>query len=79
MHDHMPQHGRTASQHDRQQRPLWRACVLQTYFTAKRQIDYFVVEGGDSTVDDQARADAGTCMGYGMMRFAPLTRRAEID
>jgi hypothetical protein len=23
--------------------PLWRACKLQTYFTAKGQIDYFIV------------------------------------
>lgn len=44
MHDHMPSHGRTASQH-REESPLWVACILQTYFTAKGRIDYFVVKG----------------------------------
>ncbi|EWY79533.1 hypothetical protein FOYG_17334 [Fusarium oxysporum NRRL 32931] len=43
MHDHLPAHGKRASQHT-SARPLWRACRLQTYFTAKGRIDYFVVE-----------------------------------
>jgi hypothetical protein len=45
MHDHMPKHGRTASQHQNGVAPLWRACLLQTYFTAGGLIDYFVVDG----------------------------------
>lgn len=47
MHDHMPSHGRTASQHN-EESPLWEACSLQTYFTAKGRIDYFTVKGEDS-------------------------------
>ncbi|KAI7761667.1 hypothetical protein LZL87_014103 [Fusarium oxysporum] len=43
MHDHMPVHGRKASEHTNAM-PLWRACKLQTYFTAKGLIDYFVFE-----------------------------------
>ncbi|EAQ91762.1 hypothetical protein CHGG_03697 [Chaetomium globosum CBS 148.51] len=42
MHDHMPRHGRTASQHTGEG-PLWRSCTLQTYFTARQLVDYFVV------------------------------------
>ncbi|WKT54183.1 Helicase superfamily 1/2, ATP-binding domain [Fusarium oxysporum f. sp. vasinfectum] len=44
MHDHMPAHGKRASQYT-DNRPLWRSCRLQTYFTAKGLIDYF----GDGT------------------------------
>ncbi|KAJ3453736.1 hypothetical protein MRS44_018368 [Fusarium solani] len=43
MHQHMPAHGMKASQH-REAVPLWRGCMLQTYFTAKGRIDYFIVE-----------------------------------
>lgn len=43
MHNHMPAHGKRASQHTSIQ-PLWKACKLQTYFTAKGLIDYFIVE-----------------------------------
>ncbi|KAL7916966.1 hypothetical protein ACQKWADRAFT_327468 [Trichoderma austrokoningii] len=43
MHDHMPRHGKTASQHTEGSTPLWKACRLQTYFTAKGRIDYFTV------------------------------------
>ncbi|SCO86116.1 uncharacterized protein FRV6_10243 [Fusarium oxysporum] len=43
MYDHMPVHGRKASEHTNAM-PLWRACKLQTYFTAKGLIDYFLVE-----------------------------------
>ncbi|KAH7465222.1 hypothetical protein FOMA001_g17347 [Fusarium oxysporum f. sp. matthiolae] len=43
MHDHMPVHGKKASEHTNAM-PLWRACKLQTYFTAKGLINYFVVE-----------------------------------
>jgi hypothetical protein len=39
----MPVHGRKASEHTNAM-PLWRACKLQTYFTAKGLIDYFVAE-----------------------------------
>jgi superfamily II DNA or RNA helicase len=44
MHDHMPTHKKKASQHNCNT-PLWTACRLQTYFTAKGRIDYFVIEG----------------------------------
>ncbi|KAL6407531.1 hypothetical protein AUP68_08550 [Ilyonectria robusta] len=43
MHQHMPVYGMKASQH-REATPLWRDCRLQTYFTAKGRIDYFIVE-----------------------------------
>ncbi|RBA14537.1 hypothetical protein FPRO05_03329 [Fusarium proliferatum] len=43
MYDHMPVHGRKASEHT-DAVALWRACKLQTYFTAKGLIDYFLVE-----------------------------------
>jgi hypothetical protein len=42
MHDHTQAHGKKASQHT-SNAPLWRACKLQTYSTAKGRIDYFVV------------------------------------
>lgn len=42
MHDHMSKHRRTASQHT-VKTPLWESCTLQTYFTAKHLINYFVV------------------------------------
>ena len=48
MHDHMPAHGKKASQH-REDAPLWKACKLQTYFTGKGRIDYFVVKGSPSS------------------------------
>jgi hypothetical protein len=54
MHKHMPTHGMRASQHHVQTRPLWRACQLQTYFTAKGLIDYFVV------ADDETECDTDT-------------------
>jgi hypothetical protein len=48
MYDHMlPAYSVRAVEHDRQTRLLWRIYMLQTYFTAKGQIDYFVVT--DST------------------------------
>ncbi|KAH7204878.1 uncharacterized protein BKA55DRAFT_531013, partial [Fusarium redolens] len=43
MHDHMPVHGRKASEHTNAM-PLWKSCKLQIYFTAKGLINYFVVE-----------------------------------
>ncbi|GKU14993.1 unnamed protein product, partial [Fusarium langsethiae] len=43
MHDHVPAHGKRASQYT-DDKPLWRPCRLQTYFTAKGLIDYFVVD-----------------------------------
>lgn len=43
MHDHMPTHKKKASQHNCST-PLWTACRLQTYFTAKGRIDYFVID-----------------------------------
>lgn len=46
MHDHMPRHGKRASQHH-EGPPLWRECRMQTYFTARNLRDYFVVEAPD--------------------------------
>lgn len=49
IHDHMPTHDFKVSQYDRQTRPLWETCMLQTYFTAKGLINYFVVlDEGDT-------------------------------
>ncbi|KJZ69386.1 hypothetical protein HIM_11225 [Hirsutella minnesotensis 3608] len=58
MHDHMPRHGKKASQHGRGGMALWHPCRLQTYFTAKGLIDYFVVESatGPWTADESAAA-----------------------
>lgn len=47
MFQHMPAHGKKASQH-REATPLWQNCWLQTYFTAKGRIDYFIVESPSS-------------------------------
>ena len=55
MHDHMPAHGKKASQH-REDAPLWKACKLQTYFTGKGRIDYFVVEGSPSSPTPRGEA-----------------------
>lgn len=45
MQDHMPQHGKKASQHNQDGHgPLWRACTLQSYFTAAGLLDNFVVK-----------------------------------
>ncbi|GKU13697.1 unnamed protein product [Fusarium langsethiae] len=57
MHDHMPSHGKRASQYT-DSRPLWRACRLQTYFTAKGLIDYFIVEDPSSSSPPGRRAPA---------------------
>lgn len=68
MQEHMPVHGTTARQQQRRQRqgsgPLWRECLLQTYFTAKGRIDYFAVkeegeEDGnkDANNEDEARIE----------------------
>ncbi|KIS70266.1 uncharacterized protein UMAG_10585 [Mycosarcoma maydis] len=40
---HMSVHGRKPKEHS-DAAPLWRACQLQTYFTAKGIIDYFEVD-----------------------------------
>ena len=42
MHGYMLRHGKTAAQHN-ELFPLWQACLLQTYFTAKGRIAYFTV------------------------------------
>jgi hypothetical protein len=41
MQHHMFSHKRKAKEHE--STPLWEECRLQTYFTAKGRIDYFVV------------------------------------
>ncbi|SCO90084.1 uncharacterized protein FRV6_14212 [Fusarium oxysporum] len=41
IYNYMPVHGRKASEHTNAI-PLWRACKLQTYFTAKGLINYFL-------------------------------------
>lgn len=46
--DHMPRHGKTASQHQPNGIRLWQVVLLQTYFTAKGKIDYFVVVEDDN-------------------------------
>ncbi|KAM6508182.1 hypothetical protein FALCPG4_018066 [Fusarium falciforme] len=57
MHGHMPVHGKKASEHGRDGGPLlWKACKLQTYFTAKGLIDYFVVQ--DIPLPSSAAASA---------------------
>ncbi|KIS68291.1 uncharacterized protein UMAG_11065 [Mycosarcoma maydis] len=43
MRDHLAVHGKKGKQHS-DTTPLWRACQLQTYFTAKGMIDYFEVD-----------------------------------
>ena len=42
IHGHVPRHRKRASQHSKGE-PLWAGCTLQTYYTAKGLIDYFVV------------------------------------
>jgi superfamily II DNA helicase RecQ len=41
MRDHMVVHGKKAKEHDKT--PLWEECLLQSYFTTRSRIDYFVV------------------------------------
>jgi hypothetical protein len=41
MRDHTVVHGKKAKEHDRE--PLWEKCLLQSYFTTKSRVDYFVV------------------------------------
>lgn len=41
MRDHMVVHGKKAKEHARE--PLWQECRLQTYFTTRSRVDYFVV------------------------------------
>ncbi|KAH6960097.1 hypothetical protein BKA56DRAFT_662594 [Ilyonectria sp. MPI-CAGE-AT-0026] len=55
MHQHMPAHSMKASQH-REAVPLWRGCRLQTYFTAKGRIDYFIVEDPSSSSASRGEA-----------------------
>ena len=46
MYDHMTKHSKMRLAHKTDsEAPLWAPCRLQTYFTAKGRIDYFVVEG----------------------------------
>jgi superfamily II DNA or RNA helicase len=65
MRDHVPGHGRKAPEHDGAQGPLWRACLLQTYFAAKGLIDYFVVQGDDSAEAAAAEGYPGALGGLG--------------
>lgn len=58
MHDHMPRHGKKASQHGKAGIALWQPCRLQTYFTAKGLIDYFVVEAAASSAPPAANESA---------------------
>lgn len=53
MREHMHVHAKKAKQHS-EATPLWRACKLQTYFTAKGMIDYFEVEDAAPTISQQA-------------------------
>ncbi|EWZ78556.1 hypothetical protein FOWG_17204 [Fusarium oxysporum f. sp. lycopersici MN25] len=58
IHDHMPAHGKRASQYT-DDRPLWRSCRLQTYFTAKGLIDYFVIDDPSTSPRIGAAGAAG--------------------
>ncbi|KAK2684623.1 hypothetical protein QWA68_017018, partial [Fusarium oxysporum] len=62
MHDHMPAHGKRASQYT-DDRPLWRSCRLQTYFTAKGLIDYFVIDDPSISPRTGAAGAAGAVSG----------------
>ena len=47
---HVPaQHGRKPGEHS-DSKPLWEFCSLQTYFTAKSIIDYFVLSSVDAAL-----------------------------
>ncbi|KAH6975566.1 telomere-associated recQ-like helicase [Ilyonectria destructans] len=62
MHDHMPTHKKKASQHN-SNTPLWTACRLQTYFTAKGRIDYFVIEGPSPSPSTPISRRGGSTLG----------------
>ncbi|KAJ9421294.1 hypothetical protein QL093DRAFT_2576904 [Fusarium oxysporum] len=62
MHDHMPAHGKRASQYT-DDRSLWRSCRLQTYFTAKGLIDYFVIDDPSISPRTGAAGAAGAVSG----------------
>jgi superfamily II DNA helicase RecQ len=72
MRDHMRVHGKKPSQH-RVEAPLWRECKLQTYFTAKGLIDYFVVAA------DQPTPSAAAAVGHGSNLAAPAAEEEEEE
>jgi hypothetical protein len=41
MRDHTVMHGKKAKEHDKE--PLWEICLLQSYFTMRSWVDYFIV------------------------------------
>lgn len=71
MHDHMPRHGRTASQ-NREGSPLWEACRLQTYLTTKGRIDYFTIKGSSDSGRD-SNNDNTPPLGRGIAQPLPYT------
>lgn len=50
-------HGARPKLHDSRYRPMWRGCRLQTYFTAKGLIDYFVVKDDGHDQDEGGKND----------------------
>ncbi|KAH7113597.1 hypothetical protein EDB81DRAFT_307130 [Dactylonectria macrodidyma] len=58
----MPMHKKKASQRNCDT-PLWTACRLWTYFTAKGRIDYFVIEGPSPSPSTPISSRGGSTLG----------------
>lgn len=53
MRDHVPsRHGRSVREN--KSSPMWRSCLLQTYFTARALVDYFPVSAGQQVAREGA-------------------------
>lgn len=52
MRDHTVVHGKKAKEHGKT--PLWEECLLQSYFTTRSRVDYFVVTR-EGTEDESGR------------------------
>jgi hypothetical protein len=54
--DHTVVYGKKAKEHDKE--PLWEKCLLQSYFTTRSRVDYFVViEEGAKDIVEQSITD----------------------
>lgn len=72
---HVAKHGLPAKSH--KVRPLWRECRLQTYFTAKGRIDYFVVLEADDKEKGATRTDGVSMTGPEEDLFGRLEQDAK--
>lgn len=65
MRDHIVVHGKKAKEHEKE--PLWEECFLQSYFTTRSRVNYFVV------------IEAGTKDAIGGSTIDPILLQLETD